>query len=203
MGIKSRRENILQQVQLATGLNGCQPARKSQTHLCSSVGHQMGPGLVFWAGVIWGGWAGLERGWLLQPGMLTPRLHSFIFIPVFLACFISWRSGPSWDVGQAGATSELTARHHSFLSAGSVPSFFPQIPRDTHLLPLRSPGAPPRRELQSPACIKGAEYHQPSVFSSTAAHLIPQWIRTIPAPRASRLHPGVLLSPASGWHRDG
>ena len=80
-GIKSRRENILQQVQLATGLNGCQPAWKSQTHLCSSVGHQMGPGLVFWAGVSLGGWGEGWGGWLPWPGTLTPRLHS----PVCLA----------------------------------------------------------------------------------------------------------------------
>lgn len=84
MGIKSRRENILQQVQLATGLNGCQPARKSQTHLCSSVGHQMGPGLVFWAGVIWGGWARLEGG-LAAPGRdaHTPPAFPHIYPGIF------------------------------------------------------------------------------------------------------------------------
>lgn len=81
--IKSRRENILQQVQLATGLNGCQPARKSQTHLCSSVGHQMGPGLVFWAGVSLGGWGECERGWLPQPRTFACLLHS----PVYLAWY--------------------------------------------------------------------------------------------------------------------
>jgi len=36
-----------------------------------------------------------------------------------------------------------------------------------------------------------------------AAHLIPRQIRTTPTLRVCRLHPGVLLPPASGWHRGG
>lgn len=84
MGIKSRRENILQQVQLATGLNGCQPARKSQTHLCSSVGHQMGPGLVFWAGVMLGG-LGKAGGGLVAPARdaHTPPAFPHIYPGIF------------------------------------------------------------------------------------------------------------------------
>lgn len=60
-GIKSSRENILQQVQLATGLNGCQPALKSRAHLRSSVGHQMGPASYFGPGLAPGG-AGATTG---------------------------------------------------------------------------------------------------------------------------------------------
>lgn len=96
---KSRRENIQQQVQLATGLNGCQPAWKSQPHLCSSVGHQMGPGLVFWAGVSLGGLGKRQRG-LASPAWADHMPPAFprIFSQVFLARFASWRPDPSWGV---------------------------------------------------------------------------------------------------------
>lgn len=133
-GIKSRRENILQQVQLATGLNGCQPAQKSQTHLCSSVGHQMGPGLVFWAGVSLGGLGKSLWGGLAAPARDAYTLPAFprILSLVFLACFASRRPDPSQGVGEIGATPKTTAipaRHNSCPSPNSAPRFSPQIPQ--------------------------------------------------------------------------
>lgn len=199
MGIKSRRENILQQVQPAPGLNGCQPARKSQTHLCSSVGHQMGPGLVFWAGVVGGGWARLEGG-LAAPARdaHTPPAFPHIYPGIF-SLFYQLEVGPLLGSGAGWGYTRAHSQAPQLSESWLCPQLLLQTPRDTH----PPPGTPIGWELHSPACLKGAEHYQLSLFSSAAAHLIPQCIRTIPAPRASHLHPGVLPSLAPGWHRGG
>lgn len=158
-GIKSRRENILQQVQLATGLNGCQPARKSQTHLCSSVGHQMGPGLVFWAGVSLGGLGKSLGGGLAAPARDTYTLPAFprILSLVFLACFARPLSG-------CGADQGYTEDHSDPCQARQFSE--PQL--CTPLLTPNPPEKPSSSPLRGPASIHQARAAKPCVHKSPA-----------------------------------
>lgn len=61
-------------------------------------------------------------------------------------------------------------------------------------LPYRVLRASIKPELQRCAqkpCLR-AKCHQPPIFLVIATHLVPWWIRAVPTPRASHLHPNVL-----------